>query len=67
MGQACNEINGIAGGACQIPCSPASCMGCCESNVCAVGNQAIACGTGGAACTDCTASFQECSSGACAP
>ncbi len=45
------------GGACVMPeagaCGPSNCPGCCEGNVCAMGNQVIACGTGGAECINC--------------
>lgn len=41
-------------------CSPTTCQnGCCIGNVCAVGTQDIACGSGGAACENCTFLFKE--------
>jgi hypothetical protein len=37
------------------PCGRETCAtGCCYGDICAQGNQTIACGTGGFACTDCT-------------
>lgn len=55
------------GGLCKVPCSPATCNGCCDGDVCAVGNQDIACGTGGEACADCTAMHYTCISATCMP
>jgi hypothetical protein len=44
------------GGSCDAtpPCGPDSCAGCCFGNVCAVGDQNIACGSGGMACATCS-------------
>jgi hypothetical protein len=57
------------GGACVVPeagaCGPANCAGCCDGNVCAVGDQVIACGAGGAECVNCGIYGQACASGAC--
>jgi len=55
------------GGQCQLPCSPATCGGCCAGDVCAVGNQDIACGAGGAPCADCTTMHYLCAKGTCQP
>jgi hypothetical protein len=66
-GELCKEVNAIAGGACMPACAPSNCVGCCANDVCAVGTQDIACGTGGLACTDCTATFEECGGGTCMP
>jgi hypothetical protein len=43
------------GSFCQLndPCSPDNCTGCCAGDVCAAGDQDIACGYGGAACQSC--------------
>jgi hypothetical protein len=53
-------------------CDAVSCStGCCYGNICALGNQSIACGGGGGECVDCTRSGQTsdvmCVSGACVP
>jgi hypothetical protein len=48
-------------------CDPTQCpTGCCYGDICALGNQSIACGTGGVACRDCTrVSGSVCVSGFC--
>ena len=53
---------GSGGGQCLNAgsCGPGSCQGCCEGVGCAYGNQDTACGTGGAACEDCTSQGQKC-------
>jgi hypothetical protein len=43
----------------------ASCGGCCYGDVCAVGDQDIACGVKGAACSNCAFMGKKCVSGAC--
>jgi hypothetical protein len=45
-------------------CDPSNCTGCCIEQICAQGNQAIACGMGGGACAVCS-SFQSCTGGVC--
>ncbi len=48
------------------PCSPETCSNCCSNNVCVGGQSVATCGTGGAACTDCTNMGGACgSNGAC--
>jgi hypothetical protein len=47
------------------PSCGSSCSGCCASTSCQGGSSNTGCGTGGAACQDCTASGKVCSSGAC--
>lgn len=59
---------GVAGGACQdcasvdlvcqsgvciTPCTPETCAGCCDGNVCEAGFLNDTCGSGGTACNDC--------------
>lgn len=66
-GQLCKVQGASAGGSCAVPCSPASCKGCCAGDVCAVGDQDIACGLGGGACANCSTSHLSCAAGACAP
>jgi hypothetical protein len=65
-GTQCVAAAGV-GGQCSAvgTCGPQSCPGCCSGNVCAYGNQDIACGTAGAACNDCTAGGHRCISGIC--
>lgn len=60
-GETCSALGGSIGGICKAPCSPATCNGCCHGDVCAVGNQDIACGRGGATCADCTSTKSVCS------
>jgi hypothetical protein len=52
-------------GSCTIPCSPATCHGCCDGNICAEGDQNFLCGTGGAACANCEPQGQSCKAGTC--
>lgn len=66
-GEFCKENGPGSGGVCQAPCAPGNCAGCCENDVCAVGTQDIACGSGGESCVDCTASHDQCGSGTCGP
>ncbi len=58
------------GGQCQFistACNGNTCpRGCCVGNVCAQGTQDIACGTGGAACSDCTTNGTTCIVSQCA-
>jgi hypothetical protein len=35
-------------------------MGCCYGNICAEGDQAFLCGSGGVACADCTSQGRQC-------
>jgi hypothetical protein len=46
-------------------CGPQNCPGCCQGDLCAIGNQDVACGTGGAVCVDCANSAQKCGAGTC--
>jgi hypothetical protein len=66
LGEVCN-----GGGQCTPPpplCNPSSCpSGCCTGDVCAIGTQDSACGTGGAQCRDCTSFNDVCSGQACVP
>jgi hypothetical protein len=65
-GQACAFVMMDTGYACMAaPCDPSTCSGCCDGLVCAVGNQDVACGSGGEACVSCAASQQKCSQNAC--
>ena len=54
-GEECRAIGFDAGGFCQANngCDPSNCTGCCINGVCAQGDQAIACGSGGVVCKDC--------------
>jgi hypothetical protein len=54
------------GGSCQVnePCGPGTCDGCCEGDVCAEGDQPVACGFAGAACQSC-ADAGRCVANAC--
>ncbi|HEY6460160.1 MAG TPA: hypothetical protein VIY73_08410 [Polyangiaceae bacterium] len=58
------DPNGAFGCAAVTPCDPSTCGGCCDGLVCALGDQDVACGTGGVACAAC-ASGQSCGAGAC--
>jgi hypothetical protein len=56
-GQACNS------GQCQnVPgCGPANCLGCCQGTTCLAGSSDnMTCGSGGAACQNCTAHGASC-------
>ncbi len=66
-GETCFAIGFDAGGFCQANngCTPANCTGCCLGNVCAQGDQAVACGYGGEACKSC-GDGGVCQSGNCA-
>jgi hypothetical protein len=61
--------SGGTGGVCVMPeagaCGPSTCTGCCDGDVCAVGDQLVACGTGGAACLDCAVYGMVCTAAAC--
>jgi hypothetical protein len=46
-------------------CGPQNCPGCCHGQVCAYGNQDVACGIGGSVCFDCAISGWKCVAGAC--
>jgi hypothetical protein len=67
QGEICAVQGAGGGGICQEPCSPSTCAGCCQGEVCAVGDQDVACGTGGGACADCTAESYLCVQGTCQP
>jgi hypothetical protein len=62
----CTSVPG-RGGACTEPpdCSPATCHGCCDGQVCAEGEQSFLCGAGGGACRSCDATGTQCVNGAC--
>jgi hypothetical protein len=64
-GQACESVMKVGYACVAAPCDPSTCTGCCDGLVCAMGDQDIACGSGGAACTDCVASGRACVQGAC--
>ena len=65
-GQACAFVTMDMGYACTAaPCDPSTCSGCCDGLVCAVGDQDVACGSGGEACVNCAASEQKCAQNAC--
>lgn len=49
---------------CSSTCSPESCAGCCQGDVCRTGNESAACGALGAACSVCSAET-ACKSGTC--
>ncbi len=66
-GNTCSAVSG-GGGTCtpsKTPCTPQNCNGCCFGDVCAVGNQTMACGTGGQHCASCLIGHQKCVAGAC--
>jgi hypothetical protein len=42
-------------------CNATNCAGCCAGKLCVVGTQPFACGSGGAACQDCTSDAGLCS------
>jgi hypothetical protein len=59
MGLVCQNHQCVEG------CSTATCTGCCDGNVCAQGDQDLACGSGGAACQDCTKDHLTCVDNGC--
>jgi hypothetical protein len=67
----CNTMKGDycaptdGGGVCSSgpPCGPMTCAGCCYGDVCSVGTQDFACGTGGATCFDCLFMGEHCTTG----
>jgi hypothetical protein len=69
-GGACTDCTGTglvcgAGGACKQPCGPGNCAaGCCNGQSCVGGFLDNRCGSGGAACSDCTAMGATCDTGA---
>jgi hypothetical protein len=76
FGETCHACTGGAqcvlvdtGGVCVVPeagaCGPATCAGCCDGDVCAIGDQFVACGTGGAVCLDCAVYEKSCIASAC--
>jgi hypothetical protein len=60
MGQTCSAKGLCEGGG---ACGPESCTGCCQGNTCIESLTDATCGTGGAACVDCTATGQTCDVG----
>jgi hypothetical protein len=68
-GERCESTGGAGGGQCVLPpdggCGPLTCNGCCDGDVCAVGTQQVACGTGGVTCLDCALYGRTCQAGAC--
>ncbi|MCL2723866.1 MAG: hypothetical protein FWD69_05455 [Polyangiaceae bacterium] len=56
-GQSCAPVS-TGGGECEVEpaCGPVSCAGCCDGDTCAPGDANDACGSGGAACADCSLS-----------
>ncbi|HEY3818167.1 MAG TPA: hypothetical protein VGL81_13400 [Polyangiaceae bacterium] len=76
LGETCHACTGGTqctyggtGGVCVMPeagaCGPATCPGCCDGDVCAVGDQLVACGKGGAACVDCGVYATACVASTC--
>jgi hypothetical protein len=65
-GQACRAISFDAGGYCQANsrCDSTNCTGCCLGDVCAQGDQTVACGWGGEACNTCPNGW-TCAGGKC--
>jgi hypothetical protein len=61
-GQTCTDGLCIGTGLCNVQSCP---NGCCVGDICAQGTQNTACGTGGAACSNCQASNAVCKSGKC--
>jgi hypothetical protein len=57
-----------SGGTC-VPANPAcnatNCTGCCQGDICAVGDQDVACGAQGANCVDCASYKTVCTQGGC--
>lgn len=59
-GQCVSRGDAGPGGTCtKAACSPSTCVGCCIGDVCAVGTQDLACGKGGAGCSNCLFDFME--------
>ena len=66
-GEACRAVGFDAGGYCQANsggCTPDNCTGCCVGDVCAQGDQSVACGFGGEACNTCPNGW-ACGAGVC--
>ncbi|MDF2693309.1 MAG: hypothetical protein K0S65_1692 [Labilithrix sp.] len=62
-GQVCDPLGNCVAGS---GCNPATCpTGCCVGDICAVGSQPNACGTGGALCQNCANQGRVCQSGTC--
>lgn len=62
------EVCNASSGQCtniQPLCTPQNCKGCCAGDVCVVSETDSQCGLGGAACADCAAQSETCSSGTC--
>ncbi len=62
--QVCNALGECVAGS---VCNPATCAGCCVGDICAVGSQQNACGSGGALCQNCSNQNppRVCQSGSC--
>ena len=61
-----NDASGGSNNAAPAGCDPTNCQsGWCANGACASGSADDTCGQGGSACTDCTATSQVCSFGAC--
>lgn len=60
-GQNCSGF-ATSGGQCTgtPTCGPANCGGCCQGNTCVIGADSVACGKGGQACADCSATGKTC-------
>jgi hypothetical protein len=66
-GKTCQvEPVGLEGGQCKPPlCDSSNCAGCCVGDLCAIGTQQSACGSGGKLCADCLAESKQCKAGVC--
>lgn len=51
---------GDAGSVTTSSCGPTNCKGCCEGDVCQIGDVSFACGIGGTACAKCAGSHVTC-------
>jgi hypothetical protein len=60
------DFGTLGGGQCKPPlCNTSNCTGCCVGDVCAVGTQVNACGSGGQICQDCKSQGKDCQGGIC--
>jgi len=59
------STSGGSCGAANPACNATNCAGCCDGNLCAVGDQDVACGTGGATCLNCSQNGSKCAFGGC--
>ena len=65
---AANEKCDTTSFTCEATCNPTTCKGgCCVNDICAVGSQNTACGSGGAQCQNCTNLGDVCTANACVP